>query len=254
MTRDLAAEVNANLREAIATLADHVPAGETRQFGPLTAVASGLPVPLFNRVFVFDRARREEFAAAVSWLADREVPFWVTVADPAVADVEAVAADLGLVAPDRPQPGMALPSLDELERPAVDADVSLATDEADLEAFAAITAAAFDIPPDVARRVVPPSFLESETVRFLVGRVDGDPVACGQLVRTGDVAGVYSIGVLPDYRRRGLGEALTREVLRLGRDAGCDVGVLQSSEMAESIYDRMGFETVTRHHQYEPAD
>ena len=69
----------------------------------------------------------------------------------------------------------------------------------------------------------------------------------------GAVAGVYTIGVVEEYRRQGLGEAMTGAVLRAGRDAGCQVGVLQSSEMGYPLYRSMGFETVVTYHHFEPA-
>lgn len=67
------------------------------------------------------------------------------------------------------------------------------------------------------------------------------------------MAGVYSVGVVEAFRRRGIGEAMTRAVLRAGREAGCRVAVLQSSEMGRPLYERMGFETVVTYHHFEPA-
>ena len=73
------------------------------------------------------------------------------------------------------------------------------------------------------------------------------------MFRTGDTAGVYSIGVVEGYRRRGIGRAMTLAVLRLGRDAGCRIGVLQSSEMGYPLYEAMGFESVETYHHFEPV-
>jgi ribosomal protein S18 acetylase RimI-like enzyme len=83
--------------------------------------------------------------------------------------------------------------------------------------------------------------------------VAGYRKASGLLVQSGHVAGVYTIGVVEEFRRRGIGEAMTWEVLRTGRDAGCRVGVLQSSEMGYPLYERMGFGTVVTYHHFEPA-
>ena len=43
-------------------------------------------------------------------------------------------------------------------------------------------------------------------------------------------------------------------VLRAGRDAGAEVGVLQSTEMTHSVYERMGFETIVEYHPFHPAE
>ena len=64
---------------------------------------------------------------------------------------------------------------------------------------------------------------------------------------------VYSIGVVEDARRRGIGKAMTLAVLRLGRDAGCRIGVLQSSKMGYPRYEAMGFESVETYHHFEPV-
>jgi predicted acetyltransferase len=73
-------------------------------------------------------------------------------------------------------------------------------------------------------------------------------------MQSGDVAGVYSIGVVEEFRRRGIGDAMSRAVLRAGHEAGCQVGVLQLSEMGYPLYEQLGFETVVTYHQFEPAD
>lgn len=85
---------------------------------------------------------------------------------------------------------------------------------------------------------------------WFITHIDGEPAACGQLLRTDDVAGVYSIAVREQFRRRGLGAAISWTVLAAGRDAGCSIGVLQASPMGEPVYDQMGFETITRYHLF----
>lgn len=250
MTRDLVTAANENLRSAFCTLADEAPAGEFRQFGPLTAACAGVPAPVFIRVFVFDVPPVGELSAAVAWLSERDVPFWVTVTEPGVEAVTPHLADLETAVA---QPGMAMASLDEIPPPDSVADIAEVTDPDEREDFSAVTASAFGWPPDVTTRV-DTAALAADDVRLFLGSVDGDPAASGVLIRSGDVAGVYSIGVVEEFRRRGIGDAMSRAVLRAGRDAGCRVGVLQSSEMGYPLYRRMGFETVVTYRQFEPAD
>ena len=64
---------------------------------------------------------------------------------------------------------------------------------------------------------------------------------------------MYTIAVREAFRRRGIGELLTWETLRAGRDLGCEVGVLQASEMGKPIYARMGFEETVRYRMLVPA-
>jgi GNAT superfamily N-acetyltransferase len=58
------------------------------------------------------------------------------------------------------------------------------------------------------------------------------------------VAGVYDMGVAPDERRRGIGSALVRAVLALGRAAGCEVATLNATPDGERLYATLGFRLV----------
>lgn len=256
MTRDLVADVNDNLASAFVTLADNVPGGETRQFGPLTGASAGVPARTYNRVFVFDRPSRDDLAAAVAWLADRDVPSAVSVAEPVIDDVEPLAADVGLVrcGNDWPEsmPGMAMDSPDEIPPNETKADIVEVTTPDELDAFITVVASVFGTPLEIAEQVYQAAMAAEREALFL-GRVDGQPAACGLLIRSEDVAGVYTIGVAEKFRRQGIGEAMSWKVLRAGREAGCQVGVLQSTEMAYPLYEKMGFETVVTYHHFEPA-
>lgn len=248
---DLATDANENLRRAFGTLADEAQPGECRLFGSLTAASAGVQVPLFNRIFAFESPSIDELSAAIAWLNERAVPFWVTATEPAVEGIEDHQAALDLVKVAE-QPGMATTALDEIPSRNSVAEITEVTDPDEREEFSTVTASAFEMPPDVTEEV-DQAALAAENVRLFLGRVDGRPAASGLLIQTGDVAGVYSIGVVEAFRRRGIGEAMSWTVLRAGREAGCRVGVLQSSEMGYPLYQRMGFETVVTYHLFEPA-
>ncbi len=252
MTREFVAAANENLRSAFVRLANEARTGATRQFGPLAAASAGVPVPLFNRVFLFEVPHAGDLSAAVAWMAERDVPFLVTVTGPVLENVTSHLDDLDLVRAGE-QPGMAMASLDGIPPPGSAADIAEVTDPDEREAFSAVTASAFGMEPDGAEQL-DRAALAAENVRLFLGSLDGRPAASGLLVRSGDVAGLYSIGVREPFRRRGIGEAMSRAVLRAGREAGCRVGVLQSSEMGYPLYERMGFETVVTYHQFEPAE
>lgn len=256
MGRDLVADVNGNFRTTGVRLARYNPDGEARRFGSLTAAATGIPAAYFNRIFVFDPPPQEELAAAVAWMTERDDPFFVTVTGEVLDAVEDIADDFGFeridqvnwTSDDR-QPGMALPSLAEIPQTQPVAAISEVTDSAGFEDFVTSVATVFEAPPDHVKQVYRP-LLPAAEVSLFVGRVDRQPVACGHLERTGDVAGIYNIGVIQEVRRQGLGEAMSWALLRTGREAGCRVGVLQSSEMAYPLYRKMGFETVVNYSHY----
>ncbi|MFB6205572.1 MAG: GNAT family N-acetyltransferase [Haloglomus sp.] len=251
MARNLVAAANDNLETAFRRLAENTPDGATRQFGPLVVGSAGLPVPIYNRVFVFESPSRDDLAAAVAWLEERDLPYWVTVVESAVERFERLRDDLGL-AKAVTQPGMVMPTLQRIPSNESSAAISEVTDLDELDDFVQVAASAFETPLEVAKTVYRAA-LAGDEIRLFFQRVDGQPAACGLLIQSEDVAGVYTIGVVEAFRRQGIGEAMTWKVLRAGRDAGCQMGVLQSSEMAYPLYQKMGFETVVTYHQFEPA-
>lgn len=253
MSRDYVSDVNTNWRTTAIKLCDHIPDSKVRRFGLLTGASAGIPSPIYNQIFIFDSPSRRDLEAAVTWMLKRDVPFWVTVPEPLTEEVREHATEIDLVMRDEVTPGMVLTSLDELPSNEVTTDISTVSNTDELDEYVEVAATVFGMSKDKVRQTNPPSLLDDDEMSVFVGRVDGQPVACGRLVRSGDVAGVYAIGVVEEFRRRGIGEAMTWEVLRAGREAGCQVGVLQSSEMAYSLYERMGFETVVNYRHFEPA-
>lgn len=58
------------------------------------------------------------------------------------------------------------------------------------------------------------------------------------------VAGIYSMGVAPKVRGRGIGLALTKAALRAAREAGCEAAVLNATPAGEWLYARAGFRSL----------
>ncbi len=249
----LADAVSVSWRDALAALAEHVPTGDARRFGGLDAVSVGVPFAMFNQVFALAAPVPDELDAAVRWMTQRGVPFWVTVPDELSGEVQRLADSHGLWASDHTTPGMVLDSLDAIPDTAAAAGIEKVTTAEQLEAFVNVAADAFGLPLEYSRQLAPPQLLGSSQLDCYLGQVDGQPVACGQLVRSDTIAGVYTIGVRADARRRGIGETMSWRILRDGRDAGGRIGVLQSSEMARGVYRRMGFDEVVRYRHFAPS-
>ncbi|MFQ5986688.1 MAG: GNAT family N-acetyltransferase [Thermoplasmata archaeon] len=75
---------------------------------------------------------------------------------------------------------------------------------------------------------------------------DGRPVGTVMLRMEGEVGRVVSIGVLPDYRRHGIGGELMRQAEEFMREKGArhmllEVGV--ENDEAVAFYERLGYET-----------
>lgn len=131
-----------------------------------------------------------------------------------------------------------------------EAGVLAVTDSARLDDMAIVTSEAFGAPLELAGALSPASTPDDERCAWFLGYVDGDVAARGQLLRTTEVAGVYTIGVRERFRRRDLGAAISASVLAAGRDLGCSIGVLQASPMGDPVSCRMGFETATQYNLF----
>ena len=80
--------------------------------------------------------------------------------------------------------------------------------------------------------------------------IDGKTVGTGSAFIEDGVVGLASVGVRPEYRRQGIGSALTLAGLVAARSIGCRLGVLFSSPMAVSMYERLGFQRYGTGHCY----
>ena len=78
----------------------------------------------------------------------------------------------------------------------------------------------------------------------LLAECEGRAVATGALVTSGDQAGAYAVSTLPEFRRRGIGRAITLHALQLGAAGGARTGFLQSSPMGLQVYERLGFREI----------
>jgi GNAT superfamily N-acetyltransferase len=118
-------------------------------------------------------------------------------------------------------------------------------DAATRAAFAEITTVTFEIPPAIARAVYQSELGWRGDYRGFVGLVGGRPVAIAAIVESAGAWGVYSVGTLPEFRRKGYGEALMRAALAASGGEGGPV-ILQSTQAGYDLYRRMGFRDVAR--------
>jgi predicted acetyltransferase len=83
-------------------------------------------------------------------------------------------------------------------------------------------------------------------IRHYLGYLGDQPVATSTLSLGAGVAGIYNVATLAEARGRGMGAALTLQPLREAAGMGWQCGILQSSEMGYSVYQRLGFKEVCR--------
>ncbi len=113
--------------------------------------------------------------------------------------------------------------------------------------FRAIGSVSFHVPLAWFREVFEWGVPSRDAFVCHVGYLDGVPVATSGSVRSDGVVGIYNIATAPEFRGRGIAEAMTRRTVDCAFRAGGPVPVvLQSTSHGLRIYQKLGFETVTR--------
>lgn len=131
-----------------------------------------------------------------------------------------------------------LPAGAELRR------VASAADADDYWTVAASAYASIGFPPEIFAFYEGHEGLQADNVAAFLAHLDGQPAGIAMTVVSHDVAGIYWVGCTEAARGRGLGQAMTATAVNAGLDIGAKTASLQASPMGESIYRRMGFETI----------
>jgi len=89
-----------------------------------------------------------------------------------------------------------------------------------------------------------PFILEKQSpLKLFVGYVDQQPVATGALFLHAEVAGVWDVTTLPDFRNQGIATNIVRHMLFYAHDVhNYRFGVLTATKSGESVYRKLGFQ------------
>jgi GNAT superfamily N-acetyltransferase len=79
---------------------------------------------------------------------------------------------------------------------------------------------------------------------------DGVPAASCLTFKGTDVATLYFIATLPEFRNRGLGRTITLHAMRQAKDAGYLLAGLQATSQGISLYENLGFTTISNEYIY----
>lgn len=244
---DLSQRIAAALLEGERVRAEVVEGGENVEVADLLVSLSNLPQPELNGT----RVIREPTDPAASIEAAREVfrsrghPFFgIEIEAGRHRTVEHAVRAAGLRRVEA-WPTMAA-TFDTVPVLREKSGVEIRTAEtiSDLEAVRLVESATFGTPKDIAERFVGRRMLEDDRVRILVAWVDGEPVGEATAYLVDGTVGVFGVGVVEAARRRGIGAALTvRAATAFGDRA--DLVWLQPSDMARTMYERLGFRRVS---------
>jgi GNAT superfamily N-acetyltransferase len=124
--------------------------------------------------------------------------------------------------------------------------VRVVTEECAVVDYGRVVALANDDPGERERA---PLLFRDETllaphIAAFVAYTGTEPVACAMTLVSHRMAGVFYVATVPQARRRGLGDALTRVAARSGLEMGAGAAWLGASELGAGLYRRVGFEPV----------
>ena len=216
----------------------------------LTFIVGTHPTPIvINTVIRTDRAVRphDVFERSRDFYRSIGHRFALLTSDHVDADLDAAAAAsgwlmaIGLPAmvcrsaiPDRPVPtGVSIRRAD----PAIDIDsvravirAGFASDDDEIAAVDAVFASA--------------AAIDDADTSVIIASIDGTDVAAAMMNVVDGMGYVGWVGTLPEFRRRGLGELVSRAATNAAFERGADIVALEASPMGLPLYTRLGYETV----------
>ena len=107
---------------------------------------------------------------------------------------------------------------------------------------------AFGLEPKIIKRIYgnPSRLVSSSNATGHVLYKADKPVSTGLTIFSGNGAGIYWVGTIPEAQRSGLGTFCTRVATNAGFQNGASVVTLQASPYGEPIYLRLGYKTYDR--------
>lgn len=93
-----------------------------------------------------------------------------------------------------------------------------------------------------------------ETLFYYIAKYNDIPAAStgvyGVYIDEHNIAGLYFVATLPEYRGKGIAKYLVTQVLRQVKDKGCTRSILHASEMGEPMYKKLGFNKLCEYQVY----
>ena len=228
-------------------MASVVPGGRAERVGGVRMVRTDLPG--FNLLFAFrpPGPLRAVFESLERLYSGSKIP-WSLVTIPQMKEMMMpLIHDLGL-SRIRDEPGMLLDPLPpSCPSPPHGLDIRRVTSREEMHTLVRTAEVGFGAPPGM-MEVLADGLADAAGGGSLqggcyLGYYGGRPVSTSLRFTKGKMAGVFLVATLPEFRRRGFGEAMTWRAAMDGRSEGCVSSVLQSSEMGQPVYEKIGYRT-----------
>ena len=215
-----------------------------RRNGHVRLLFPSVPMRLFNGVLV-ESEPCSGVAESIREVEERGLSCGLQLRPERHPQVEEEAARLGFTE-QMPLPGMAATPGELVDVRAPDLDIARADDQEALLEAATLAASVWGTRLERLRALFAPA-MEIPGMNVYVGRVDREAVTIAIGYRTDREVALFNVATLPKRRRQGYGAAVSAHAVRAEFENGADLAWLQTSEMGEPVYRRLGFRHVQKH-------
>ena len=171
------------------------------------------------------------------------------------ADLQAACEAAGLTAFGEPVPQMICRRRFPDPQPPEGVELRPVTDQRGLADFVTVNTDAYStygMPSDVVADSFdrPDAVLSDAATSIVVAYLDDRPVATALTFVSEGVAGLQWVGTVADVRHMRLGRVVTEWATNVGFDRGASSCTLQASPMGESLYRKLGYETLYHYREF----
>lgn len=201
-----------------------------------TSIISGYRSALFNLVRL--DIKNEE---RIRKLKNANIPFICLPSQKLATEFEAFVAEQGLVKADVVNASIFNNLKAFKYKPNSKLHIHPVVNTDDLLVFDQITSMVFNHPHHLAFDFIKPA-LDSPEVQVFLAYKNEQPIGCGMLSFVNHQAGLYWGGVLPGFRKQGIGTALVECRMNIAKKLGYTSIVAQNLTPSLGLYKRLGFE------------
>ena len=253
----LVSSLHANLCTQMIFLSKHVPSIREIQFGDITVIQSDVKDDTFN--YIFD-SKLNESNTIKEILMDfeiKELPFawWIGPLDsPNTLSVQL--QELGLKQTEE-NIGMIL-NVEDYCIPCKigNIDIKRVQNHNQLQEWCNILiqiGVSDKFYSDIYSKL-PENVFSSNEVEYYIGYYSNGssnvPVCTGMLVNSNNVAGIYNIATLPDYRRQGFASSMMNYLIQRSKELNVNYVTLTASPEGKLVYEPLGFQSICSYYEY----
>jgi hypothetical protein len=250
---------NDGLIKSFEWIAEASPGGTVEHFDEMTLVKTGILSSSFNMVFALSRPNsNQNISGAVrSAFIHSRIPWELITTSETSESVQPLIQEFGLVRVNV-EPGMILEPLPKvIPQPPKELDIRQVNSFDEMQTLLHVGIKAFGDSTGTLLSPLARALAEgSGSFRggCYLGYVASEPVATSIRFSFGRSAGIYFVGTLQEFRKRGFGEAMTWRASIDGGKDGCEFGFLQASEMGFPIYEKMGYRRIVDYEIWKPKE